>query len=179
MPGWRIAKDIDKRLRDLRSHLDWGQADLGLATGRNAQAVSGWETRKNVPTKSTLERLARYLNAPVAIFSEGGPMPSKAVKRPAPGTAPSASGLADADGDPEGPGWLWEDPSEAEEAFRTYIRNVERSVRGMVGDPDGVKLKELRLLVIDMARSGARAAGRTIPPFVHAVENEVISGTFR
>jgi hypothetical protein len=86
----------------------------------------------------------------------------------------------EAEGDgPEGPGWLWEDPTEAEEAFRTYIRNVERSVRGMVGDPDGVKLKELRLIVIDMARSGARAAGRPVPGFVQVVENEIIAGTFR
>lgn len=157
--------------------------------------VSQWR-RGQRPDPPVMARLAQLLDVPFEWLAEGK---GRSPFEPSPGTQrvleavitggksiekleqrARRSEFADAAADPpEEPGWLWEDPSEAEEAFRTYIRNVERSVRGMVGDPDGVKLKELRLIVIDMARSGARAAGRPVPPFVHAVENEIISGSFK
>lgn len=163
-------------------------SDLAERVPVHRTTVSMWR-RGTRPHPPAMARIAQLLDVPFEWLSEGvGEPPSVADKAPKTSArlAPSdrslgaRTGVEDAEGEPpEGAGWLWEDPREAEEGFRSYIRNVERSVRGMVGDPDGVKLKELRLIVIDMARSGARAAGRQVPPFVQVVENEIISGTFR
>jgi transcriptional regulator with XRE-family HTH domain len=174
MADWVVASDIAARIADLRTVLGVSQTVLGKRFGKGWKQAGAWERGEQRPHKTTLQHAEDINGWPVAIFAEGGPMPSQVVKRR------QITEVDDAEGDaPEGPGWLWEDPREAEDAFRSYVRNVERSVRGMVGDPDQVKLKELRLVVIDMARSGARAAGRPVPPFVQVVENEIIAGTFR
>lgn len=191
MPDWVLANNLPARLLDLRTNvLGETQRQFGERFGRGWKSAGIWERAESRPSPSTIELAARKNGWPLEIFSEGGRMPSALLSRK---VEKAVAGLIDigrplgskhlerdAETDlPEGPGWLWQDPTEAEEAFRTYIRDVERSVRGMVGDPDGVKLKELRLVVIDMARSGARAAGRPVPAFVQVVENEIIAGTFR
>jgi transcriptional regulator with XRE-family HTH domain len=153
-------------------------SELADLTPVHPTTVSAW--RRGVrPLPAVMGRVAQILEVPVEWLADGlGPNP---IRPSRPGSTRRAHAhLGDAETDQaEGAGWLWEDPREAEEAFRTYIRNVERSVRGMVGDPDGVKLKELRLIVVDMARTSARAAGRQVPAFVQVVENEVIGGTFQ
>lgn len=86
----------------------------------------------------------------------------------------------------EGPsaveGWLWREPGEAEQLFRTLLRNLERTTRAMVGNPDlfsaeGLRLN--RLAAIDAAELSHRLGGRAIPQWLYAIKNEVITGGFR
>lgn len=186
MPVWVMAENIAERLKDLRVVVLGRETQriFGERFGRAWKQAGIWERGESRPSPSTIELAARKNGWPLSIFSEGGPMPSELLgKGKETGLVrESVARYGDAEGDePEGPGWLWQDPTEAEESFRTYIRNVERSVRGMVIEPAAVEkhLKDLRLVVVDMFRSGARAAGKPIPPFVQVVENEIIAGTFR
>lgn len=86
----------------------------------------------------------------------------------------------DADGPIEGPGWLWRD-DEAEESFRTLIRNLDRTIRAMVSgeatSPEDVR--KLQLATCRAAMHSAEAAGRPVPQFVTDVYNEIIEGRFR
>jgi hypothetical protein len=122
-------------------------------------------------------RIAQLLGVPLRWLDVGeGESPFGGVGR----VKESTSRYLEAESDPaERPGWLWEDPRESEEAFRSYIRNVERTARGMVVDPDAVVLKELRLTMIKLTRISAQRAGRAIPLFVQVIENELIEGTFK
>jgi transcriptional regulator with XRE-family HTH domain len=187
----QLDRAFAKRLSLAMAFRDVRPSDLADRAPVHRTTVSMWRrgTRPNPPT---MARLAHLLDVPMEWLAEGkGPSPLgegkalKAVVRFTPSGGPSgraSNTTEEAEGDdPEGAGWLWEDPREAEDSFRSYIRGVERSVRGLVIDPVAVEkhLKELRLVVVDMFRSGARAAGKPVPPFVQVVENEIIAGTFR
>ena len=173
-PKDRRPESLGARIRFARRTAVLSQAELAAQVGVTQGTVSDWETGKTTDIGiAALRRIAAVTGRTVTwlVGAEGGRKTGSAEP-------------FDADSDmpydpPEGPGWLWEEPSAVEEQFRSYIRSVEYTVRGMVGDPDQVKIKELRLITIDLARLSARSAGRPIPPFIQQIENEIIAGTFR
>lgn len=188
-PPTQFDKGFADRLALAMTVRRFRPSDLAVKTPVHRTTVSAW--RRGVrPLPAVMGRVAQLLDVPLlwldtgagaSPFATAGVRAQSATAKPS-GVREPRSPYPEAEGDPaEGPGWLWEDPTEAEERFRDQLRYIERSIRGMVGDPEAVQqqLKELRLVVIDMSRSGARAAGRPIPPFVQVVENEIIAGTFR
>lgn len=79
-PAWEMASDIGRRLKDLRTALGWTQSDLGREVGRKSyKTISEWEAGVRAPDPDLLETLARRHGWPLAIFAEGGPMPSEWV----------------------------------------------------------------------------------------------------
>jgi transcriptional regulator with XRE-family HTH domain len=77
-----IAHDIVARLADLMRVLGLSkskQTRLAKSAGVRPESVSGWMTGKHRPTWSRLKEWAEREGWPVAIFAEGGPMPSAVV----------------------------------------------------------------------------------------------------
>ncbi len=77
--AWKRASDIGTRIRDLRLALGHTQEQFGDLAGVEGQQVSEWENRRSKPSPARLERLARRLGIPTAVFQEGGPRPSTVV----------------------------------------------------------------------------------------------------
>lgn len=90
MPTWTPARDIGLRIKDLRAVLGLDQRPFGELAGVGYTQVSEWENGKATPPRGRLERLARRLGVPLAIFEEGGPMPSAVVNRPVNGPGAAA-----------------------------------------------------------------------------------------
>lgn len=90
MPTWTPAENIGTRIKDLRTALGLDQRPFGELAGVGYTQVSEWENGKATPPRGRLERLARRLELPLAIFEEGGPMPSGAVNRPVNGPGAAA-----------------------------------------------------------------------------------------
>ena len=77
---------------------------------------------------------------------------------------------------------LWTEPTEAEELVRTLLRSIERGTVAMVGEPDlfaAEDRRKIQLGLITALRHSSHLAGRPIPDFLHALENEILRGTFR
>jgi transcriptional regulator with XRE-family HTH domain len=156
-----------------------GKSGLNQSTLAEKAAVSRetvWRIlhEKSDPEPPTLKALAEAMEHPLpaVIFTESG---ASIVPRAL------AETLAEGSGDAEAAGWMWGEPSEAEEQFRTVIRNIEHTLRGMVGEPARVSdesLRKLRLAACRAAMESAELAGRPVPEFVHRVYNEVIEGRF-
>lgn len=161
--AWEVASDVAQRIRDLREAVGWTQAQLAQRVNRLVGAVSKWERGVKRPPRTVLERLAKQQGWPVEIFGEGGPMPSVVIRRrPEEGAGavhePSAFYGAD------------------EQAYRDAIRNVERSVRGMV---DEAGMRELRLAACRGFMRQAELAGKAVPDFMARIYYEISEGTFR
>ena len=83
---------------------------------------------------------------------------------------------------PSSDGWLFGDPNHAEEQFLSFLRNIERTTRAMVGDPDLFSSEENRINQLAVCRAAMRSAelmARPVPPWLTRIYNEVIGGTFR
>lgn len=78
---WKRAGDVGVRLRGLRERLGLTQEAFAEMMGVVDQSVSDYETGRSAPSRSRLERLARQLQLPVSVFSEGGPDPTEALER--------------------------------------------------------------------------------------------------
>lgn len=173
---WTRARDLGDRIRETRQAAGLSQTAFGELAGVRGQQVSDWETGRSQPAKSRLERIASRVGAPVTIFAEGGPRPQDVL------AAGGSPGIDEAEGEPpEGPGWVFGDPTEAEAQFRTFLRATERTLRAMVGRPDLFATEELRVNQLAACRAAMRSAelaGRPVPAWLHQVYNEVISGTF-
>jgi transcriptional regulator with XRE-family HTH domain len=88
--AWVRAGDLAGRLREVREALGLTQGAFAELMGVVDQSVSDYENSRSQPSKSRLERLAKQLQIPVAVFSEGGPSPTAALKPPrSPGEARS------------------------------------------------------------------------------------------
>lgn len=79
MMSWKRAGDLAGRLRAVREGLGLTQAAFGEMVGVTSQSVSDWEGERQVPSRSRLERMARILGLPIAVFREGGPDPATIV----------------------------------------------------------------------------------------------------
>jgi hypothetical protein len=82
----------------------------------------------------------------------------------------------------EGAGWVFGDPNEADEFMRTVLRNLERTTRAMVGNPDlfsGEDLRLNRLGVIRAAMHSHELAGKQVPRWLRGLYDEVSDGKFR
>ena len=121
----------------------------------------------------TLRRLAEAM---------GGPPPTSDEIAAAHGTTAGASG-EDADRlrtEPEG--WVFGAPREAEEQFVSFLRNIERTTRAMVGNPDLFSAEENRTNQLAVCRGvmrSAEVAGRPVPPWLPRIYTDVIRGRFR
>jgi len=90
---WVLASDIARRLVDLREVMGWTQPELGRQVRRGYRQVLAWEKGKVEPPKRVLEELADSHRWPLAIFSEGGPMPSDVLTPPGQPTPQAVFGL--------------------------------------------------------------------------------------
>lgn len=71
---------------------------------------------------------------------------------------------------------------DAEDRFRTYVRQIDRTHRMMVGDPAEVNtgvIRELQLKAVELAEKQCELGGRPIPGYMRSIRNELIAGTFR
>lgn len=160
----------DRGLRKAVSH--WLRSGME-ATGLNQSSLSErsgvaretiWRILhgKNDANEWTLRRLA------------------EATGRAVPGMRQGESGWADDSGEPTG--WLFADPGEAEGQFVTFLRNIERTTRAMVGNPDLFSAEENRINQLAVCRAALRSAelaGRPVPAWLTRIHNEVIGGSFR
>jgi transcriptional regulator with XRE-family HTH domain len=90
--AWKRAGDLGVRLRALREALELTQEAFAEMMGVVDQSVSDYENARSKPSKSRLERLARQLQVPVSVFSEGGPSPTVALERARMPQEPSTTG---------------------------------------------------------------------------------------
>lgn len=101
MPVWVRAGNIGERLCEVRDALGMTQGQFGALMGVTDQTVSDYETGRSAPGKARLVRLADDLQLPVAVFTEGGPMPrTLPIRPPQPrsgGEAPPGALAAQAD----------------------------------------------------------------------------------
>ncbi len=116
----------------------------------------------------TLRRLAEAMGrvVPEGVYKERG--------------EPAFSRRTDAP--PAPAGWLFGDPAEAEDQFLTFLRNIERTTRAMIGNPDLFSSEENRINQLAVCRAAMRSAelaGRPVPAWLTRIYNEVIGGTFR
>jgi transcriptional regulator with XRE-family HTH domain len=154
----------------------WNQSSLARESGVSRETIWRILNSKAESDRETFEALAEAMlyPLPAVILTDSGAaiVPSEVAR--------SLSQTFLESGEDEGPGWLEGDESEAEDAFRSFIRGIERTIRGMVdgGSPTTVTLRQLRLHAIAATRESCAAAGRAVPDFVQKVENEVIEGSF-
>lgn len=88
----------------------------------------------------------------------------------------------DPDYQPEGAGWAFGDPNEADEFMRTVLRNLERTTRAMVGNPDLFSVEDLRLNRLGVIRAAMHShelAGKQVPRWLRGLYDEVSDGRFR
>jgi DNA-binding XRE family transcriptional regulator len=90
---WVLASNIARRLKDLRQVMGWSHDDMADLVGRSPELIDDWERGKKEPPQSALKRLADEFEWSVAMFVEGGPMPSDVpdviARAPQSGRAPS------------------------------------------------------------------------------------------
>ena len=81
---WVTATNIAVRIRDLRKALSGGltQRQLAVRAGVSGKQVSKWEKGNQVPAQPRLSSWAEREGWPIAIFTEGGPMPASVVNGP-------------------------------------------------------------------------------------------------
>ena len=140
---------------------------------RDLRIESGFLDRPTVPGDAELDRILGPLT----------PEPPRpiVVKEPLVPYRPSWADEVE-DGPPEGPGWLWGDPTEAESQFLSFLRNIERTTRAMVGNPDLFSAEETRINQLAVCRAAMKShelAGEPVPEWLHRIYNELISGSFR
>jgi ribosome-binding protein aMBF1 (putative translation factor) len=63
----RLAFELGRAVRDLRERQGWTQTQLAQAAGMTQSAVARFEAGGTVPTLTVLERLARALDARLAV----------------------------------------------------------------------------------------------------------------
>jgi transcriptional regulator with XRE-family HTH domain len=172
--AWKVARNIGKRIKDLREAMGWTQGELGDQAGVAWTQVSAWENGHARPPRGRLERLAERNGWPVEIFADGGPSPKTAVSGSLMVREPGASYHAPVvdQGD-----WLSRGEDELEEMIRTVVRNVERTVRGMVTDT--VSVRDMQLVLCRALIRQCESAGKPVPPVLTKVYNEVIEGRFK
>ena len=78
--AWKRASDLPARLRAVREALGLTQEGFAELAGVTDQSISDYENDRSRPSRSRLERLAKQLGIPVAVFGEGGPDPRMAVE---------------------------------------------------------------------------------------------------
>jgi transcriptional regulator with XRE-family HTH domain len=83
--SWPLASDIAGRIRRIREALGapgepLSQSELARRAGVRASQVSQWERGAQRPSRSRLERWADREGWPIAVFQEGGPLPSPALR---------------------------------------------------------------------------------------------------
>lgn len=77
---WIVAANIAERLQDLRIALGLRtQIELGRRAGVGKQQVGKWLRGVQSPSRQRLDSWADREGWPIAIFEEGGPMPSTIV----------------------------------------------------------------------------------------------------
>lgn len=63
----KLAFELGRRVRRLREHRGWTQADLAQTSGMTQSAIARFEAGGTVPTLPVLYRLAEALDADLAI----------------------------------------------------------------------------------------------------------------
>lgn len=78
--NWTRAENIADRIADLKEALGYRHnPELAKRAGVGKQQVSFWLNGKQRPPKQRLESWAEREGWPIAIFQQGGPMPSSVV----------------------------------------------------------------------------------------------------
>ena len=177
-----MAKTIaDKSLRSAVSR--WLQAamdDAGLnqstlASRSGVARETIWRLLhgRSEASEWTLRRLAD---------ATGRPAPDEAYGDARRAPASVGTGVEPAPADPAVPdGWLFGDPTFAEEQFVAFLDNIERTTRAMVGDPDLFAAEEHRINQLAVCRAAMRSAelaGRPVPRWLTRIHNEMLGGGF-
>ncbi len=155
-----MRSSVSRWLRRAMDEAGLNQSTLAARSGVARETVWRLLHEKTDANEWTLRRLA------------------EATGRPAPG-APAANGAPGAAGPPDG--WLFGDPTFAEQQFIAFLRNIERTTRAMVGDPDLFAAEEHRINQLAVCRAAMRSAelaGRPVPTWLTRIHNEVIGGEF-
>lgn len=63
----RLAFELGRRVREMREQRGWSQTHLAQAAGMTQSAVARFEAGGTIPTLPVLERLARALDAQLAV----------------------------------------------------------------------------------------------------------------
>lgn len=167
--GWALAPDIAARLKDLRDTLGWTQGRLGKEVGRGWKSVSEWERGVRPPSQTLLVTMAERHKWPVEIFAKDGPMPSTVVT---PGVAPEAV-TGEGEEIDRVAEWLTED----EDQLRTFLRDIPRTGRGMVGDKATVKA--IRGAIAEAIIRDFLDKGKPVPEILNKVHREILEEKFK
>lgn len=87
-----VAGNIAERLENLRKCLGLKQPGFAKLFGRGRKQASAWKHKRQTPPPAVLEWAAQQNGWPLAIFAEGGPMPSEIVNRPVNGSNEGEAG---------------------------------------------------------------------------------------
>jgi predicted transcriptional regulator len=63
----RLAHELGRGVREMRERLGWSQSDLARAARMTQSAVARFEAGGTIPTLPVLERVARALDAELAV----------------------------------------------------------------------------------------------------------------
>src|SRR5579859_8088502 len=146
---------VATRIRLIRQRLNpngagpLGWPEFATFVGRPLGTVKKWEARSMIDADLADELADRLSRAGLSCSGDWirkgtKPAPQWADTEPHGGASKRSAGKGALVREPESahfehraeePGWLFGDPSEAEEQFRTALRNIERTHRAMVGDP--------------------------------------------
>lgn len=166
--GLRVA--IGHWLQEAMESSGFNQTTLAQRSGVARETVWRLLHGRTEASEWTLRRLAEAMGrvVPEAVYKESG--------EAAFGRRGSGSVV------PPSSGWLFGDPIEAEEQFLSFLRNIERTTRAMIGNPDLFSIEENRLNQLAVCRAAMRSAelaGRPVSAWLTRIYNEVIGGTFR
>lgn len=188
MEGWQLAADIGGRLQELRGLTGWTQEQLASELQRRRTQAVLWENGTAKPPKRLLEAMAERYGWPVNIFSEGGPRPREVLPRKGAvlKTEPAAYRLKggnapltvhEADGEPEGPGWQFGDPTSwDEEQLLTVLDHLDRTFRASLTSLDPAGYRQLKIVALEQMIRAARERGRPLPDFAFRILHEIQSG---
>jgi hypothetical protein len=171
---------IGKQLREIvsvwltESMVDrWNDTTLAAASGVARETIWRIRTKRTDAEDETLSKLADAMKVP---------FPQLLVADPRTVTTDRVSEASQGDADSLEPGWMFGDPAAAEEQFNRLLRDQDRTVRAMVGDPDVVSKEEIRLNQLAICRAAQKACemkGRPVPEFIKRSYDAIIAGTFR
>ena len=89
MSAFRLAGDFGKRVADLRHTLRETQAAFASRWLVGGKQISVWEHGGQAPALRKVQAVAAQQGWDMAMFAEGGPMPSTLVNRPLTGRTPA------------------------------------------------------------------------------------------
>jgi transcriptional regulator with XRE-family HTH domain len=146
----------------------WTAEELAEAAGISRQTISGILNERADSRGTTWQKLAAALGVDPPVFE---------VAKRHTRVSEDAQTYSVTDDPVESAGWVWDDDEELEERVRTMLRNVDRTVRGMVSD--SASMRDVRLAACRGLIRQCEIAGKPVPKVLQQIYNEVIEGRFK